>query len=378
MKEQITGRQGLCLMAMFIVGSSLIVGPRNEAGKDSWLAILIGMVYAIPVLFIYARLKKLQPEMDLYDLFQWIFGKVAGKVFVALYTWYAFFLGGLVTRNFSEFISIEAFPETPRFVVVLFIGLMSIYAVKCGMETLGRWSTIFLVLMVIVIGLITLFGIPLYNTDNLKPVADKGLMPLLDGGYSIFAYPFAETIIFSLAFCTFKPKSSIYKVYYGALGIAAALLATGSLRDVLILGEPLYDKLYHPSYRSASVIYLGQSFYRFEIVIGLAFLLCGFVKILVLMLATTKGMAKLFNIQDHKKIAAPVGLLMMLLSIIIYSSMMDNVEWYTLFRYYTIPFQVIIPPAVWVIAEIKTRRDRRKKPAPTPETITPDKSGPAY
>ncbi len=378
MKEQITGRQAMCIMAMFITGSSLIVGPSNEAERDSWLGILIGMAFALPVLFIYARMKKLQPDMNLYDIFIWIFGKVIGKILVALYTWYAFFLGGLVTRNFSEFVGVEAFVETPRFVMVLFIGLIAIYAVKSGLETVGRWSTIFLVVLAAVTILVTLFGIPLYKIENLTPIAENGIGPLLEGGYSIFAYPFAETIIFSLALCTLKPKANVYKVYYGALGIAAALLVTGTLRDEMILGMPLYMKLYHPSYISTSVISLGDFFFRFEIVVGVAFLLCGLVKILVLMMATSKGMAKLFDIQDHKKIIAPVGLLIILLSIIIYGSTMENVGWFTYFRYYTIPFQVIIPPIIWIIAEIKTRREKKIQTPPKPAPARPEGKGPAY
>lgn len=378
MKEQITGRQGMCIMAMFITGSSLIVGPSNEAGRDSWLGILIGMVFALPVLFIYARMKKLQPEMNLYDIFIWVFGKVIGKIFVALYTWYAFFLCGLVTRNFSEFVGTEAFSETPRFAMVLFIGLIAIYAVKSGLENVGRWSTVFLVVMAAITALVTFFGIPLYNTENLVPVAENGVKPLLEGGYSIFAYPFAETIIFSLALCTFKPKTNIYKVYYGALGIAAAMLVTGTLRDEMVLGMPLYMKLYHPSYVSTSVISVGDFFFRFEIVVGVAFLLCGLVKILILIMATSKGMAKLFNIQDHTKITAPVGLLVILFSIIIYGSSMENVGWFTYFRYYTIPFQIIIPPITWIIAEIKMKRSKAIKAPPEPAPPNPENSGPAY
>ena len=54
--------------------------------------------------------------------------------------------------------------------------------------------------------------------------------------------------------------------------------------------------------------------------------------------------------------AAPIGILLALYSIIVHSDAAELIEWATdIYPYYAIPFQIIIPVIVWITAEIKTR-----------------------
>lgn len=382
MKEQITGRQGLCMITMFIIGSSLVLGGNNEAKQDSWLGILFGMVFSLPVVFVYARMKRLLPEMDLYDILQFAFGKVAGKIFIALFAWYALHLGALVIRNFSEFMTAQAFPETPEFISALFMGLLTVYAVKSGQETLGRWSGIFLIVVMTVFIFTLLIGTNVYNSDYIKPIAYNGIKPLLDGGFTEFTFPFAETVVIILAIGTFKSGANPYKVFFGGLALAGFVLVTAALRNLMILGPQTNLSRYYSSYEAVKVTSLGAFFQRFEVIIGVNLLLCGFVKISVCLLAASKGVAKLFNIHDYKKIAVPVGLLMMLFSVIVYSSMMEMFGWIITYKYYALPFQVILPLITWIIAEIKVKKQKKvtiiQAQPETAGTAKKAESGPAY
>ncbi len=381
MKEQITGRQGLCMATMFLIGSSLVVGAHNEAQQDSWLGILTGMLFASPIIFIYARMKKLLPEMDLYDILQYAWGRVLGKIFVALFAWYALHLGALVIRNFTEFMSTQAFPETPQYIPALFMGLLTIYAIKSGQETLGRWSSIFLILVITVFTFTLLIGTEVYNIDHLKPIASNGIAPILDGGFSVFTFPFAESVILLLAFGAFKPGASPYKMFFGALAVGGGIILIGALRNLMILGPVVDLDEYYSSYEAVKVISLGTFFQRFEVIIGVNLLLCGFVKIALCLLAAGKGIAKLFGIQGYKKVSAPTGLLMMILSIFVYGSTMEMFGWLVTYKYYALPFQVILPVITWIAAEIKVRR--QKKIISTPGQAeqppqNPAESGPVY
>lgn len=51
-KELISGREGINLLIMFMFGSTLIIGTGGEAENDMWIAILLGVVLTIPVVFI--------------------------------------------------------------------------------------------------------------------------------------------------------------------------------------------------------------------------------------------------------------------------------------------------------------------------------------
>ena len=146
-KEQITDKEGICLLIEFIIGSSLILGIGGDAKNDAWLAGITGIIMAIPMLFLFSRILSLFQGQDLFDILDIILGKVIGKVVAILYIWYAFHLGALVLRNFGEFMNIIAMPETPMIVSLFCLGLACIIAVRFGIEVLARTCAYFIPLI---------------------------------------------------------------------------------------------------------------------------------------------------------------------------------------------------------------------------------------
>jgi spore germination protein KB len=137
--------------------------------------------------------------------------------------------------------------------------------------------------------------------------------------------------------------------------ISTFLLLIVALRDLLVLGVPTMTMYYFPSYIAVSIISLGDFFTRIEVLIGIIFVFCGFVKTCVCMFSATIGISKLINTESYKNLAVPVGLLMMTLASIIYSNTAEMFAWLNTYKYYALPFQVILPLIILVGAEIKTR-----------------------
>ena len=65
--ERITDKQGICLITIFIIGSSILIGTGGEAGNDAWLAGLTGLFMSLPAILVYARISSLFPEKSLRD-----------------------------------------------------------------------------------------------------------------------------------------------------------------------------------------------------------------------------------------------------------------------------------------------------------------------
>ena len=128
-KEQISDKEAIVLLIMFIIGTTMIVGTGGDAKNDAWIAGIVATVYFIPMLLIFSRLLSLFPGKDLFDIFSIVFGKIAGKILSVVYIWYSFHLGGLVLRNFGEFVNVVALPETPLFIPLLCLGLVCVIAV---------------------------------------------------------------------------------------------------------------------------------------------------------------------------------------------------------------------------------------------------------
>lgn len=354
LKESITERQGLTMLILFIIGSTLVVGVSDIAKQDSWLSVILALIMALPVLLIYARLLSLYPGEDIFAILHHVFGPVVGKFFSLLYVWYAIHLGALVMRNFSEFLTEISLTKTPQYFIHFVFALLCIWAVKGGIEVLGRWASFVFNILIALLVLLQLMTLPQVSLANFEPILYHGLLPVIDGAFSIFSFPLMETVVFMSVLSLLKPGSSGYKVYNWGLFIGGIIILLIVFRNNAVLGHPFLETQYFPSYISLSLINLGEFLQRFEVIISIAFLLCGFLKVSVCIFCAATGISKIFIIDDYRIITAPVAFLMLNLAILIYASMQEMFEWVNIYRYYAIPFQLVLPLITWIGAEIKT------------------------
>ncbi|QUH19236.1 GerAB/ArcD/ProY family transporter [Alkaliphilus sp. B6464] len=355
-KEIISTKQGISIMFIFLIGTTLVAGTTNKAHQDTWISILIAVVMSLPMCFVYSRLLKLFPGKSLFDIVEEIFGSIVGKAITLIFIWYFFHLGALIIRNITEFIQIISFAETPQFFVAIFIALLVVYMVKSGMEVLARWTEFVLPIIIFIIILTICLSAPKMNFNHLKPVLYNGFKPAFQGAYALFVFPFAETVIFTVIFSSLEQQDKCFKVYSLSLIMFGIILLLVTLRNILVLGIANIDILYFPSYSAVSMIDIGNFLQRIEVVVSVILILSSIAKLSVCLFATSIGVSKLFNFDDYKLVAAPICLLMLNLSFIIYNSTMEMFDWIgTTNLYYSIPFQIILPLAILIVAEIKIR-----------------------
>lgn len=355
-KEQITDKEAICILIIFIFGSSLIIGSGGSAKNDGWIAAIIGIIMAIPMILIYSRLISLFHGKDLFDILNITLGKPLGKIFNIIYIWYAFHLGALVLRNFGEFINTIAMPETPMLVPMICLMVVCIIAVKLGIEVLGRTTTYFIPVLFFIIILVQLLGIGKLHLNYIKPVLGNGLAPVFQGAFSAFSFPFAETVLFIGVFDSLKTKGSPFKVYFWGVLISGINLVIITIRNIVTLGNML-GSFYFPSYEAVRIIVVGDFLERIEVTVSVVFIFGVFVKSSICLLVACKGIGKIFNLKDYRSIAIQTGLLMTYFAFIIYSNSMMMQYWaFKVYSYYAFPMQVIFPIIIWILAEIKVRK----------------------
>lgn len=360
-KEVISQKQAIIVMSAFIIGSSSIVGTGLQAKQDVWLAYLIAATMAALIFPIYARISKLFPEKELSTILSFLFGRVGGKLITLLYTWYAFHLASLVTRNFSEFMSIVLLNKTPSFILSFLAVTLAISAVRGGIELVGRSLSILFLIYIILVVLVSVFSIDLLEFKCLLPVLYDGFRPVLSTSFNVFAFPFAETVIFLSLMGSVRKNSSPYKIYYLSLLIGGILLATVSIRSLLVLGVPNIEIQKFSSYAAVRLINVGDFVQRIEATVAISFIITGFAKTTVCLYAATKGLTSVFNIKDYHKLVAPIGLWVAMFAVFIYDDTTEMFYWArSIYSYYAIPFQIIIPIIIWITAEIKTRAAKAK------------------
>jgi spore germination protein KB len=355
-KETITDKQGIMILILFIMGSTLVIGTGSDAKKDMWLAVFFGMIVALPALFMYGRILYLFPEKDGYDILEILYGKIAGKILSIFFVWYSFHLGSLVLRNFGEFIRTVAFPETPMIVPISLFGLLCIVAIKDGIELLGRWSELFFPAVLIIIIIVQLLLIPNWDYKNLLPIFNEGIVPVAKGTFSAFSFPFGEVIVFAFTLYSFMHRKSPYKVFPTALIIGGLIVLSIAIRNIMVLGNTT-ELYYFPSYAAVSKVNIAYFIQRIEGSVALVFIVAGFVKMSICIMAASNGAAKILGLRNYRNIVTPIAILMIELSYFIYENIMEMRDWaFKIYPYYAFPFQVILPLFIWITAEIKAKK----------------------
>jgi spore germination protein KB len=171
-----------------------------------------------------------------------------------------------------------------------------------------------------------------------------------------------------MIFDSLKTTKSSYKVYLISLAIGGSIVLFIAIRNIMVLGGDNLGSVYFPSYTAISLINIGNFFERLEMTVSLVFILSGFFKISICLMAATKGIAKILGFKDHKVLVTPIALLMVNLAYLIYDNIMDMFEWaQEIWPYYAFPFQVIFPLIILIAVEIKAwiqnNKNRTKKEA---------------
>ncbi len=362
-KEMLTSRQTICLVSMFLFGSAAIIGSGTEVEQDSWIALLMAAAFSAPFFLLLGRLGRLFPDKGFFDLVEMLLGKIAGKIVIALMAWYCLHLCALVLRDFSEFVGVCVMPETPHMPIMLIMMLTVVYLVKSGVETMGKWSIFMLPVILMVLVMTVLFSLNIMDLSRIQPVAAHDIGDIAKSAYMNVAFPYLETVVFLCAFQGAIESRRPYKPYILAFLLGTAALVTIDLRNTLLLGTKVLDAVYFPSYIASKVIQLGNIISRIEGSIAMNFVIGGVAKISICLLGAARGVEHLFGLRGYKQFVLPLGLLAAALCGTLYERNIELYEFLKIYQIYAIPFQIFIPLLIWILAEIRAKKDRAQKTA---------------
>ena len=257
--EAISERQGIVLITLFILGNSLLIGPKGQAKQDAWIAIIISILCSSILLLMFSKILSLYPGKDLYDVLQIVMGKFIGKIISILMIWFAFHTGTLVLRVLSEYTNTLVFTDTPVVVPMFFFAVLLIWSLKEGIEVLGRWAEFFIWIVFLLILIVSALSMSLMDIGRLKPILNNGVTPILKGTFSSFSFPFGQTVIFTMVFSNISKVKNYKKTFIVGLLLGGGILLLGTFRNLLVLSPEGISRVYFPSNMVASLISIGGS-----------------------------------------------------------------------------------------------------------------------
>lgn len=171
-------------------------------------------------------------------------------------------------------------------------------------------------------------------------------------------FPFGEIIVFLMIFPYLNQSEKVRKTGLGAMGVSGLLLAFTMALNISVLGVDLTERSQYPlllmiqSIEVAGFVERLDVFFMLEVMIGMFF------KISVFAYAAVTGAASVFNIKESSRLSYPIGMVILLLSITIASSYTEHIQegLGVVPLYFHLPFQVIIPIFLLIIAFFKNRK----------------------
>lgn len=354
-KEVISDKQGIAIMVLFMIGPSSVSLAGVEAGRDIWLAVILSMFMALPILLVFCKLHILYPDKDFFDIVIICFGEFIGKGIIILYIWNLFVTVTTTFRNFGEFITTVSLIRTPMVIPMVFFGALCVFVVKGGIEVLGRWGNFFIPIVILFTVVLILLLIPEMNEANIRPLFSKGIKAIFHGAIKLYSFPFAQLIVFSMILTNFRDRNSPYRIYLWSLLIGGLVLLVTFTSSLLVVGADLISNMYYPTYTAISRVEI-MKIGRLEILSATIFSLGGFVKISSHIFAICIGLTKIFKCQNYRFIAVPVILLLVNQAYFTWDSAMSFYEFDgEMMLYFAFPFRTIFPIVLLIFATLKKK-----------------------
>ncbi len=297
---------------------------------------------------------------------QRILGSVLGKVLAFFYVLYFMYIGARVLRDIGEMLIIDFYPETPLFVMNVLMVLVVVYTIRKGIEVIARTGELLFIIMMLIgissIVLIITSGI--IEISNLEPFLEEGLKPVIKTAFTqTLFFPFGEVIVFAMILPYLNQTSKAMKIGLLGLGLSGLIIALIMAMNISVLGVNILSRSYFPLLSTIQTIEFAGFLQRLDITFMLSTVIGGFFKISLFFYASLAGTANLFNIKSSAQLAYPLGLLLLVLSITMVSNVSEHVYQglQIVPLYVHLPFQVIIPGLLLIIAFFKNRKKKSKR-----------------
>lgn len=324
------------------------------AKQNGWLAVVLITVYGIIAAYLVTSLSLIYKNKTIIQYSELIVGKVVGKIIGLIYLGYFIHINSVIIREFAELLAGPFFPETPLWFFIIAIVLTTTYAVKKGLEVIARVNQIIFPIFLITVLGILLLATKDMNFNNLLPIMEGGVKPLLKCAYPNTIW-FSETIVMAMFIPYINiPEKSRKKTIISILiiGLMGVFL---NIAIVSVFGGET-GRLTYPFLSLARYVSMADFIERLDSFIMFMWVGGVFIKISVFHYCAVLSLAQLLNFKDYKPLAAPIGIILVVLSFILWENISHLIEEIAkiLGLSYSIP-QVGIPLLLLIIAKFRRK-----------------------
>lgn len=353
------------LVFMFVISSSTLLIPpllTSYVKQDAWIVSIITMFTALPFAWLYISLGMRYPSLTLIECTEKILGKWLGKIVSSLFIFYFFIMISGLLRQLGELLAVLVLPDTPiQWIEILFFALV-VAATRLGIEVSSRAAEIFFPWVLSFLIFLLIAPLPRVEWKNLQPIFESQLNLLTKGTFIHIGIPFFDLVIFLMVFPYVSNLHKAKKVYFAAMIAGGMVIVVITLMSILVLGANITGQSTYPVYALAQSVNIGNFIQRIEVLVGGIWFITLFFKITICFYAAVLAIAKLFKLNDYKPLTFPIGMIIVSLSLIMFSSMVEFTQFVReIWTASVLPYGLVFPIILLVVDSIKQKGTVKKE-----------------
>jgi spore germination protein (amino acid permease) len=356
----ITDHQLFTLTALYTCGSAIIntsADVTSLAKQDAWISALFTPIWGLLVVWIITFLGSRYPGMTFVEITQQILGKWFGWIISAGFVIFCLRCAPQIPWFIGNFITTQSMPETPEYAINIIFVTAIVIAILFGVESIARASEIFILFVSVLFLFSMLCVAPNAHMENIFPICENGITPILSGSFFLSGLLTFPIIILLMIYPRnvndiHKAEKAIFKGYlWGAF-----LIFLSILMSILVIGNKITAQSQYPIYLLAKEINVGIIFSRLEFIVAAVWIVTLFIKGVLYFYAGILGFSQLIDLKEHKRIVIPFGLIMVVMSGIIFPNTDYQKNWD---KYVLLPYEatygLVLPALLLLVYTVKNK-----------------------
>lgn len=364
-KIKITNHQFFSLTAsgtfggVVIVISAVIVGIAKQ---DAWISALMALAFGLLIMWLLCFLGSKYPGMTYIQIIVQTFGKWIGFVIALSFVLLCIVTSSHMPWYISTFVTSQAMPQTPAYVIAALFVAAAVIAVLYGIEAIVRASEILIYIALAFFTLVIILVLPSAKIENILPIFENGIAGSIKGALILSNFmTFPLITILMLYPVNTNDLSSARKSIYKGFLLGGFFIFVCILMSILVLGTTVTARSQYPTYQLAKEVNVGIIFSRLEFIIAAAWITTFFFIFILFFYAAVMGLSQLLGLKEHKRNASPLGLIVLVMSQVVYPSTMYESNWLSIvWPLYITTYALILPIILLIVFWTKKLIFKRK------------------
>jgi spore germination protein KB len=363
-KVNISGSQFAILVLLNTIGTTILIVPAGlatEVKQDAWIPAILGVGFGLLVISLYNALGGLYPQMNLVEYCEKILGKWTGITVSIGYIYFSFIGATTLIWLIGNFLVTQIMPESPVITIHAFFVLIVIMGVRLGLEPIARSAEIFLPWVGLFFLLLVLLPIPDSNLENIQPMFDSEVKPIMRGTLSFLSVATLPLIMFHMIVPNGERSKDTNKAFYIGSLIGGIVLISITLLTVLVLGPGLTARNLYPSFALAKKVGIKGVLERIEVIMAILWFITIYFKTSIYCYASIKGLAQLLSLKDYRILTLPFGMILLAVSLIVYPDVIYEAEWdVKTWIPFAATYGLILPTFLYIVAFIRKKKESER------------------